>query len=133
MSTGQRGLTLIELLIVIGIVAMTTLLVIPDVQSMLKRGASQNERAMFRSLTRRLSAEAFLTGRPLEITASGSELQWRFFGGDEGSYNFENLVFEKSQIVQVSDKGLPFPHYITAVVGGDEERVYLGPESAEIK
>lgn len=110
----------------ITIIGLVSALVAPDVRSLIGRGELLNERATVRALARRLSAEAFLSGRSVDIKASGARMYWTVDGADGGSFTFKQLRFDREQNISITTNGFPTPDYLSVFQAGRPEKIYLG-------
>ena len=117
---------MLELLIVITIIGLVSGLVAPDVRSLMGRGQLQQERATARALARRLSSEAYLSGRVVEIKAEGNRIDWAIEGGEKGRLDFDELRFTGSQSVLITENGFARPEVLNVHSAGRPEKIYLG-------
>jgi prepilin-type N-terminal cleavage/methylation domain-containing protein len=102
----QRGMTLVELLVVFTIIGLLTALVAPVGGDVMARAQSQEEWMRLDRTLEGLAFKAYAEGRVLEIDARGTRLAWKVDGSEAGFLNFEHIFFEGRQTIVINSNGV---------------------------
>lgn len=119
------GMTLIELLIVIGIVGLTASLVAPVGIKQVARARADAEWLTVQRTINGISFRAFAQGRSFEIEAAGTRLVWKASGGSSGELLLGYTFFEPTQRIRVTRNGHSEPEELIASVADRKRRLRL--------
>lgn len=107
------GFTLVEMLIVVAIVGLVASLVAPFSARVLERAKAQQEWLTAQRVVDRLAIEAFLSGRPITVTADGAALAWFIHGVSHGEQRYDYIFFDPGQRVVINESGFADAEQIT--------------------
>ncbi len=121
------GFTLVELLIVIGIVGALSALVVPVGLKQIESARARQEEAMVRGSLEAWVSDAFISGRAVRITANGRSLIVSFAGDDQAKVDMplDYLFFHPFRTVEVNENGVANPSTLEFSVAGRNESINL--------
>jgi prepilin-type N-terminal cleavage/methylation domain-containing protein len=120
----QLGLTLVELLIVISLVALTASLVSPTVGRQLEQAQARDELQTLRRLVASIGFEAYAKSQEFTVTTDGSALLWSSPVG-RGERIFERLFFPRRVEVTFNANGVANHQELTVNVGSKTQTIRL--------
>ena len=103
--SSDRGMTLVELLIVITIMGLLGSLIAPLTTKALDRARAQEELIVAERTVKALALRAFVEGQTVVLDGRGGELRWVVGSGEPRQMRFESLFFEPAQRVTISPNG----------------------------
>lgn len=118
------GMTLVELLIVVMLIAVTASLVSPTIGRQLDQARARDELQSLKRLVAGLGFESYSRSQQFTITAEGSVLFWAFAGG-QGERRFEKLFFSKKQVFFYNSNGVANQQDLTVDIGSTAHSIYL--------
>lgn len=120
-----RGMTLVELLIVLSIVGMLVALVGPATSGLMDKARGQQEWLTLERQINDLAFRAFANGQAVSITGRGAEVFWITSGKPRQSLRLSRLFFDPEQTVQINARGVATPEKMTVRQAGRERVLVL--------
>lgn len=102
----QRGMTLVELLIVFTIIGLLVSLVAPSSTKLMDKARAQEEWLVLDRTVDSLAFKAYAEAQYVELTAQERTLQWTVGGKPQGVLSLNYLRFDKPQQVVINPNGL---------------------------
>jgi prepilin-type N-terminal cleavage/methylation domain-containing protein len=122
-----RGFTLVEILIVIGIIGALAALVAPVGLRQVESARAREEEAMVRGSIEFWVSDAFISGRRARITADGRSLSVSFQerGKSELKLDLNHLFFTPGRVIEVNSNGVASPSTLEFVASGRRGQIDL--------
>jgi len=117
----QRGMTLVELLIIFAIVGLLVSLVSPSSAKLLDKAKAQEEWLVLDRTIDSLAFNAYAGAKVVTIKADGKVLEWTIGGKPAGALTLSYLNFPAPQVVTINPNGVASPDKMI-VVQVDRER-----------
>lgn len=102
----NRGMTLVELLIVFTIVGLLVSLVAPSSANLMDKARAQEEWLVLDRTVDSIAFKAYAEAQYIELSANERTLQWTVGGKPGGALTLAHLRFDRPQKVLINPNGL---------------------------